>query len=264
MTNPLPSEMAMNNCETLLEPSVQPPLQPLVQPLVLVPGLMCNEVVWAGVMSQLSAIATCQVVDHGMASSLPQMASQLLAQAPARFALAGHSMGARVALEVFRQAPERVSRIALLDTGYLPLATGVAGQSEIAKRQQLLHTARTQGVRAMASQWVQGMVHPHRLADAALIEAIVAMFERQSADHFEAQISALLARPDASAVLQSLNVPTLIACGDHDAWAPLAQHQAMQALVPHALLAVFPHAGHMAPMERPQAVAQVLVGWLGL
>ncbi len=233
-------------------------------PLLLVPGLMCDEAVWADVIPKLSAVATCQVVSHGLAASVPQMAKQLLAQAPERFALAGHSMGARVALEVFRQAPDRVSRIALLDTGYLPLAGGDKGQQEIAKRQQLLHTARTQGVRAMASQWVQGMVHPDRLSDAPLIDAIVTMFERQSADHFDAQIRALLARPDASTVLQSLNVPTLIACGDQDAWAPLAQHQAMQALAPHALLAVFPHAGHMAPMERPRAVAEVLVGWMGV
>jgi pimeloyl-ACP methyl ester carboxylesterase len=230
--------------------------------LLLVPGLMCNEVVWADVIPKLSSTTPCHVVDHGLADSLPQMAEQLLAQAPERFALAGHSMGARVALEVYRQAPERVSRIALLDTGYLPLASGDAGTSETAKRQQLLHTARTQGVRAMASQWVQGMVHPERLSDAALIEAIVTMFERQTADHFEAQIRALLARPDASAVLQSLNVPTLIACGDQDAWSPLTQHQAMHALAPQATLAVFPHAGHMAPMEQSRAVAEVLVGWM--
>lgn len=240
------------------------PFMNTTEPLLLVPGLMCNEAVWADVMPRLSQVADCQVVSHGLAASLPQMAQQLLAQAPGRFALAGHSMGARVALEVFRQAPERVSRIALLDTGYLPLAGGDQGQQEIAKRQHLLHMARTQGVRAMASQWVQGMVHPDRLSDAPLIDAIVTMFERQSADHFDAQIQALLARPDASAVLQSLNVPTLIACGDQDTWAPLAQHQAMHALAPHATLAVIPQAGHMAPMEQPQTVVEVLVGWMGV
>ena len=232
------------------------------EPLLLVPGLMCNEAVWAPVIPLIAHAAPCSAVDHGAASSLPQMAEQLLRHAPARFALAGHSMGARVALEVFRQAPERVSRIALLDTGYLPLAAGAAGQSEKDKRQQLLHIAKTQGVRSMASAWVQGMVHPQRLSDAALMASIVAMFERKSLEIFEAQIQALLARPDARSVLQSLHVPTLIACGDHDAWAPLAQHQAMQALVPHARLAVFADAGHMAPMEQAQAVADALLQWL--
>ena len=89
------------------------------------------------------------------------------------------------------------------------------------------------------------------------------MFERKSAATFEAQIQALLTRPDALPVLQSLNVPTLIACGDQDFWAPLAQHQAMQALVAHARLAVWADAGHMAPMECPQAVADTLLDWLG-
>jgi pimeloyl-ACP methyl ester carboxylesterase len=233
------------------------------QSLLLVPGLMCNDAVWAPVMPFIAHAAHCQVVDHGSANSLPQMAAQLLRAAPDRFALAGHSMGARVAIEVYRQAPERVTRIALLDSGYMPLAAGDAGQAEKDKRAQLLHIAQTQGVRRMASVWVQGMVHPDRLSDAALIEAIVAMFERKSAATFQAQIQALLTRPDARPVLQSLNVPTLIACGDQDLWAPLAQHQAMQALVAHARLAVWADAGHMAPMERPQAVADTLLDWLG-
>ncbi len=233
------------------------------QSLLLVPGLMCNDAVWAPVMPFIAPVVQCQVVDHGSANSLPQMAEQLLCAAPDRFALAGHSMGARVAMEVYRQAPERVTRIALLDSGYMPLAEGDAGQAEKNKRAQLLHIAQTQGVRRMASVWVQGMVHPDRLSDAALIEAIVAMFERKSAATFEAQIQALLTRPDARPVLQSLNVPTLIACGDQDLWAPLAQHQAMQTLVAHARLAVWADAGHMAPMERPQAVADTLLDWLG-
>ena len=234
----------------------------MTQTLLLVPGLMCNEAVWAPVIPFIAHAARCQVIDHGSARSLPQMAEQLLHTAPDRFALAGHSMGARVAIEVYRQAPERVTRIALLDTGYMPLAPGDAGHAEKDKRAQLLHIAQTQGVRRMASTWVQGMVHPDRLSDADLIEAIVAMFERKSAAIFEAQIQALLARPDARPVLQSLKAPTLIGCGDQDLWAPLAQHQAMQALAPHARLSVFADAGHMAPMERPKLVADALLDWL--
>ena len=232
------------------------------QSVLLVPGLMCNEAVWAPVMSLIGHAATCQVVDHGTANSLPQMAEQLLRHAPERFALVGHSMGARVALEVYRQAPERVSRIALLDSGHLPRALGDAGAQEKDKRYQLLHMARTQGVRSMASVWVQGMVHPRRLSDAALIESIVQMFERKTPEIFEAQIQALLNRPDATTVLQSLTVPTLIACGDQDLWAPISQHQAMQALVPDAVLETVPDAGHMAPMEQAQAVAALLLRWL--
>lgn len=235
--------------------------EPLM-PLLLVPGLMCDATVWQPVLPALVAHRACHVVDHGEADSLAHMAQQLLQTAPPRFALAGHSMGARVALEVLRQAPERVSRVALLDTGYLARAAGAVGEEEARKRQALLDVARQQGVRAMALQWVQGMVHPQRLNDAPLLDAIVAMFERKSADTFERQIRALLQRPDATDVLRSIRVPALVLCGRQDSWAPVAQHQAMQALIPGATLGVVEDAGHMAPMEQPAAVALRLQHWL--
>ena len=232
------------------------------EPLLLVPGLMCDAAVWQPVMPALGPGRECHVVDHGEADNVDQMARQLLDAAPPRFALAGHSMGARVALEVLRQAPARVSRVALLDTGYLARASGTAGEEETRKRHALLDVARRDGVRAMARQWVQGMVHPGRLEDATLLEAIVAMFERKSADTFERQLRALLQRPDASDVLRGIRVPALVMCGRQDSWAPVAQHEAMHALIPGAVLAVTEDAGHMAPMERPAAVAEVLQRWL--
>jgi len=235
------------------------------EPLILVPGLMCDHAVWEPLLPALAAGRDCTVVDHGHASSLVTMAQQLLDAAPARFALAGHSMGARVALEVVRLAPQRVSRVALLDTGYLPRAAGAAGEEEASKRHALLKVAQEQGVRAMAQVWVQGMVHPARLGDVALVERILAMFMRKSADVFTAQITALLARPDASDVLRSLQVPTLLGCGAQDSWSPPAQHQAMLQLLPPAaegVIDVVEDAGHMAPMERPEAVAAGLLRWL--
>lgn len=232
-------------------------------PLLLVPGLMCDATVWQPLLPALQAGGReCHWVDHGDADRLPQMAQQLLAGAPPRFAIAGHSMGARVALEVLRSAPERLSRVALLDTGYLARATGPAGEEEARKRQALLDVARRDGVRAMATQWVQGMVHPDRLQDAPLIDAIVDMFARKSPDVFERQIRALLQRPDATGVLRAIRVPTLVLCGRQDSWAPVPQHEAMHALIPGAVFEVIDDAGHMAPMERPQAVAAALLRWL--
>lgn len=234
-----------------------------VTTLVLLPGLMCDAAVWEPLYPHMPADTRCWVADYGAARSLEAMALAVLAQAPAeRFALAGHSMGGRVALEVLRLAPQRVSHVALLDTGHLPRAAGDAGKQEAAKRYALLDIARNHGVRAMAQAWVQGMVHPQRLQDAALIESIVAMFARKSADVFAAQIEALLERPDASDVLRALALPTLLQCGAQDSWSPPAQHAAMQVLAPHAVLDVIEDAGHMAPMERPQAVAASLQRWL--
>ncbi len=232
------------------------------EPLLLIPGLMCDPAVWLPVMAVLANEHLCTVVEPGDAEDLALMAQRLLDAAPASFALAGHSMGGRVALEVLRQAPGRVRRVALLDTGYLARAPGAAGELEARMRQALRDSAREQGVRAMALQWVQGMVHPQRLADEALIEGIVAMFERKDAAHFERQIKALLQRPDASGVLRRIRVPALVLCGRQDSWAPVAQHEAMRDLIPNATLVVVEDAGHMAPMERPDAVAQALRNWL--
>jgi pimeloyl-ACP methyl ester carboxylesterase len=126
----------------------------------------------------------------------------------------------------------------------------------------LLAVAREQGVHAMAVQWAAGMVHPDRLQDTALMESIYAMLARKSADVFAAQLQALIERPDATAVLASCQVPTLIACGRQDSWSTVAQHQAMQALLPAAQLVIYENAGHMAPMEQPLSVAQSLQAWL--
>ena len=230
--------------------------------LLLAPGLMCDATSWGAVPSGLPEF-DCRVVDHGQADSLVQMAEQLLADAPARFALAGHSMGGRVALEVMRLAPECVTHLGLFDTGHLPKAAGAAGDEEVRKRMALLAIAREQGVRAMAAEWVKGMVAPQRLSDAALIEDILAMFERKSADIFERQLRALIQRPDATAVLQAVRVPALVLCGELDAWSPPAQHQTMADCIPArpAIVAV-PGGGHMVMQEQPEPVLQAMRQWL--
>ena len=231
-------------------------------PLLLVPGLMCDHAVWEPSLPSLSKLRACTVVDHGSADSLTQMARQMLDSAPPHMLLAGHSMGARVALEALRQAPERIHGVALLDTGFLPKSSGVDGEEESRKRFALLTVAREQGVAVMAREWVKGMVHPARLQDDDLIERIISMFERKNADIFECQIRSLLGRPDASDVLHSITVPTLLMCGRQDTWSPVIQHQAMQALAPAAVLDVIEDAGHMAPMEQPEAVAQSIERWM--
>ncbi len=231
-------------------------------PLLLVPGLMSDHAVWDGVVSHLDTQRVCRVVDHGQADQLQEMARQILADAPYEVLLAGHSMGARVVVEAVRLAPHRVRGVALLSTGYLPRPRGAAGLEEANKRMALLEIAQNQSVRAMAQVWSQGMVHPDRLSDQVLMDSILAMFERKSAPTFAHQIQALLNRPDGTDVLKAIQVPTLVLCGQQDAWSPVAQHQAMHDLVPSSHLALIDQAGHMAPMERPAEVAAALSAWL--
>lgn len=236
----------------------------MTQPtLILVPGLMCDDTSWGPVLPALSAHMPCHVVSHGNADSLVAMAQHILDDAPAQFNLAGHSMGGRVALEVLRLAPERVLRLGLLGTGYRAKETGAAGETEVQKRQALLDVAKQQGVRAMAQAWVQNMVAPSRLSDAALIEDIVQMFERKSEDIFKRQIKALLERPDASDVLARVHVPTLVMAGEFDAWASPQQHQEIADLLPaRPRVDVVAGAGHMMMMEKPEAVTASFLNWL--
>ncbi len=230
--------------------------------LILLPGLMCDAAVWAPQCAALQAQAQCVVPAYGLCDSLSAMAQQVLSQAPSeRFSLAGHSMGGRVALEMLRLAPQRVERLALLDTGAQPLPTGADGERERVGRLALLSQARRQGMRVMGSQWARAMVHPDQ-RDTPLFDAVLDMLERSSADQFAAQINALLTRPDASALLPIIRCPTLVLCGREDSWSPPAQHERMRDAIAGAELCVIERCGHMSTLEQPEAVNDALAAWL--
>lgn len=229
---------------------------------LLLPGLLCDRALWAAQLEALGERVRCIVPTYGELDSVPAMAAAVLAQAPPHFVLVAHSLGGRVALEIMRTAAARVSALALLNTGYQPRAAGAAGDSEARERQALLERAAAVGMRAMGRVWVERMVHPDRLGDSALIEAILAMIERCTPQVFAAQIRALLERPDATAVLTAIRCPTLLLCGREDTWSPPARHEAMARLIRGSHLAVLPECAHMSPMERPAEVCARLSQWL--
>lgn len=227
--------------------------------VVLVPGLLCDETVWADQRTALEREYDVLVPSLWGYDSIPGMARAVLDMAPDRFALAGHSLGARVALEAVRQAPDRVERLALLDTGIHLVRPG-----EPEKRQELVDLARREGMAALAARWLPPMVHPDRVDDPALMGPLTAMVCRATPDIFEGQVRALLARPDAALVLPGLRCPTLVACGRQDAWSPLAQHEEMAAMIPGARLEVIEDSGHMATVEAPEAMTALLLSWMGM
>jgi pimeloyl-ACP methyl ester carboxylesterase len=186
------------------------------------------------------------------------MAAALLERAPARFALAGHSLGGRIALEVVRQQPRRVTRLALLDTGVHPCTTG-----EPARRQELLSIAFADGMRAVARRWLPPMVHPDRHSDSSVMGPLEQMVERRTAVSFRNQVEALLGRPDARAVLATIRCPALVLCGREDGWSPLEQHEKIASAIGGSTLAVIDACGHMAPFERPTEVSRAFERWLG-
>ncbi|VVD66081.1 alpha/beta hydrolase fold protein [Pandoraea horticolens] len=230
-------------------------------PLLMLPGLLCDPVAWAATAALLPQY-DCRVPAWGALDTIGAMADHVLAStSEPHFALAGHSMGGRVALEVVRRAPQRVTHLALLDTGYQALPEGEAAEKERSGRAALLARAREAGMRAMGQVWATGMVHPDQIGT-PLFDAILDMIERSHPDQFAAQIHALLGRPDATSLLGEVHCPTLVLCGRQDTWSPLARHEVMAGLMPNAVLSVVEDSGHMSPMERAQDVADAMQAWL--
>jgi pimeloyl-ACP methyl ester carboxylesterase len=226
---------------------------------VLLPGLLCDQTIWSAQIDALAQLGAVGVPGYAGARSLDAMAGRVLESAPPRFSLAGHSMGARVALEVVRLAPERVERLALLDTGVHPVQLG-----EAEKRYALLELGRREGIEALVDAWLPPMVHPARRGDPAVLEPLRAMCIRAGLDSYEAQITALLGRSDQRLILPTIQCPTLVATGREDSWSPVAQHQEIAAAIAGSELVVFEDAGHMAPFETPAPVTAALERWLGI
>ena len=224
---------------------------------------MCDHTVWDTQVADLSDIADARSMEWGLEhTSLVKMAEAVLATAPDRFALAGHSMGGRVAFEVYRLAPERVTRIAVMNTGVAPLAAGEAGAEEERGRRRLLDLAFQQGIRPMAMEWLKGMLPAYRQDDAPLVDAIVRMFERKTPELFLVQQEALLGRLDARSVLGQIQCPALVLTGEDDIWSPPVRHQEIAVGIQGSTLVLLPKSGHMSTMERPAEVAAAMRAWL--
>jgi pimeloyl-ACP methyl ester carboxylesterase len=225
--------------------------------LLLLPGLMCDAGIWRGQIEALGGAYDVRVPDFFGLESIEAMAAAALALTEGSFAVAGHSMGGRVAMQVSVMAPERVERIALIDTGAHPVAKG-----EEAKRQVLLDIGDVEGMPGVVRAWLPPMVWPPRLEDRALMDEMTALILRASVDVLKGQTRALLHRADGFEQLRRLQCPTAFICGRQDVWSPPGQHEEMQACVPGSTLTVIEACGHMALAERPEAVTQALLQWL--
>lgn len=222
--------------------------------LVLIPGLLCDATAWQPVRDRLGQGVVADVTTQ---DSLAEMAADILAAFAGPLAVAGHSMGARVAVEMWRQAPGRINRLALLDTG-----THAGTEAEKPGRARRMALAHEAGMAALCDDWLPAMLHPDHAADAAMIAPLRAMVLAKTPQIHDRQIKALLGRPDAVPTLKTVTCPVLVAVGAQDQWSPVAQHQAIAALVPQARLHIIENAGHFAPFEQPDAVAALMRDWL--
>lgn len=226
-------------------------------PLVLVPGLLNDADLWSAQLDGLGDIAAMQVADHTRFDSLDAIARSVLAAAPVRFALAGLSMGGYVALAILRLAPQRVLRLALLDT-----SARADTPEQTAARQKLIALVGKGRFLGVSDQLMPRFIHPSRLHDRRLTERIKLMAQAVGPDGFLRQQKAIMGRPDSRPGLARIACPALVLCGRQDLVTPLDLSGEMAAAIPGARLAVIEDCGHLSALERPDAVNDELRRWL--
>ena len=223
--------------------------------LLLLPGLICDGRLWRDVIAGLGARSV--VADLTRDESMAAMAARALASAPARFALAGLSMGGYVAFEIMRQAPERVTHLALLDTS----ARADSEERKATRRKgiEMIGQGKFIGVsRGLLGQ----LVAPHRLGT-PLAEEVQAMSERVGPEAYMRQQVAIMNRVDSRPTLGSIGVPTLVGVGELDKMTPPELAEEMAAGIKGAELVRFPDSAHLPTMENPGAVVEAMRQWLG-
>jgi pimeloyl-ACP methyl ester carboxylesterase len=227
------------------------------EPLVLIPGLLCSPALWAPQVAALSAIADIRIGDHTQHESMAGIAASILAQAPDRFALAGLSMGGYIAFEIMRQAPERVTKLALLDT----LAVADTPERR-AGRHDLIALAEKHGLERVMEKLIPLFIHTDRLSDAALVAVVQGMARDTGVAAFKRQQMAIISRPDSRPTLATIRCPTLLLVGRDDVLTPVVAHEEMAAAIPGSRLTIIENCGHLSTLEQPAAVNAALLTWL--
>lgn len=226
-------------------------------PLALLPGLLLDDDLWSYQLEELKDIAEIRVGDFSTQNNVTDMARSVLDMMPERFAMAGLSMGGYVAQEIMRQAPERVERLALLDTRASPDEEEV-----VTRRKDLMKLAERGRFRGVTPRLLPMLVHESRLEDRALCNRILAAAQRIGREGFIRQQEAILNRPDFRSTLVRIACPTLVLCGREDKLTPVALHREMAAGIATSRMVVLERSGHLPPMEKPEETTAELRRWL--
>jgi pimeloyl-ACP methyl ester carboxylesterase len=226
-------------------------------PILLVPGLVSSPRIFAPVVPALWRFGPVTVANHKRDDSIGAIARRILAEAPPRFALAGHSMGGYIAFEIMRQAPQRVAKLALINTQARPDTPEAT-----TRRRGQMARAQSGGYRAVLDELFPGFVHPSRREDSGLRQLVHDMGDDVGAGAFVRQQTAVMGRADSRPTLAMIACPTLVLTGDEDNTIPNALSVEMADRIPGAKLTILPQCGHLPQVEQPQATADALVGWL--
>ena len=227
-------------------------------PVVLIPGLLLSARLYAAQVAALWPAGPVMIANHTRDDSMAGIARRILDEAPPRFALAGLSMGGYIAFEILRQAPQRVAKLALLDTAARPDTP----ETSAARRTQMELAAAGRFTEVILGL-VPRLVHPSREHEAPLIELIRTMGEEVGVQGYLKQQAANIARIDSRPTLKDIRCPTLVLVGDSDVLTPPERAQEIAAGIAEAELVVVPRCGHLCTLERPQAVSDALRAWLG-
>jgi pimeloyl-ACP methyl ester carboxylesterase len=225
--------------------------------LVLVPGLLCDGALWRHQSEHLGDLAEVLVADVTRHETMAEIAASVLAMTGGPFALAGLSMGGYVALEVMRQAPERIERFALLDT-----SARADTEEQSARRRDMMALAERGNFKGVTTRILPLFLHEGRLGDKPLVDEVTAMAGRVGKDAYLRQQRAIMGRAEGRPGLARIDVPTLVVCGRQDVLTPLALSEEIAAGIPGAALVVIEACGHLSTMERPEAVTALLRYWL--
>lgn len=228
-----------------------------ILPTVLVPGLQCSARLFAGQIPLLWRYGPVQVADHARDATMQAIAARILANAPPRFALAGLSMGGYIAMEIMRQAPERVAKLALLDTSSRPYKP-----DPTQSRERLIALAKSGDYDKIAPVLFPSLVHPARQNDAALRAICLDMAVDVGVDGYLRQQNAIMTRDDYRPSLAKISCPALVLVGDADGLTPPEVAEEIAQSIAGARLVVVPECGHMSTMERPDAVNAALAEWM--
>jgi len=226
-------------------------------PVVLVPGLNCSARLYADQIPVLWRFGPVMVADHTRDDHMAAIAARVLAAAPPRFALAGLSMGGYIALTIACQAPERVQKLALLDTSARPETP-----EQSARRKPQIALAEGGRFAEVPALQFPFFVHRNRQGDEALRQRVRTMAEETGVQAFLRQQKAIMTRADARPLLPSIKSPTLVLVGDGDELTPPALSEETAAAIAGSRLVVVPDCGHLSTMERPEAVNRALVEWM--
>ena len=226
--------------------------------LILLPGQLCDAALWDAQVQALADIADIRVADLTLDDTVEAMAGRILADAPARFAVCGLSLGGYVAFELVRRAPERVTHLALMNTSARP---DTEDRSE--QRERSVRAARIGTFKGVTPRFLPTILHPDHAADPAMAEIVLDMTERVGRVAFERQQNAAMLRPDCRQLLPAIGCPTLVVGGRQDRVAPPELQLEIAAGIANARLEVLEVCGHLAPIEQAETVNRLMRAWLG-